>query len=162
MMNYKNLALVLLTGVLSYSCNQKKGPTAEPPAAPQSTVIFPKGEKIENDNFTGNAYLSMLVTADSINRNSVGNVTFEPGARTNWHIHPNGQIILALEGVGYYQEKGKPKEILRKGDVRKCPPDLPHWHGASPEQEFVQVAITSRVAGPTEWLEPVTNEEYRN
>jgi quercetin dioxygenase-like cupin family protein len=65
-----------------------------------------------------------------------------------------------LEGEGYYQEKGSEKKILQKGDVVKCPANLPHWHGASPDTEFVQVAITSRVDGPTEWLEAVTDEEY--
>ena len=108
----------------------------------------------------GTAWVEMLVNADSINLNSVGNVTFEPGARTNWHSHPNGQIILALEGEGYYQEKGSKKRILRKGDVVKCPPDLPHWHGASPDTQFIQLAISSGIDGPAEWLEPVTEEEY--
>ncbi|WP_335966072.1 cupin domain-containing protein [Galbibacter sp. PAP.153] len=98
--------------------------------------------------------------ADSINKNSVGNVTFEPGARSNWHMHPSGQILLATGGVGYYQEKGSPKRILRKGDVVKCPANIPHWHGASAENEFVQIAITGREKGPTKWLKPVTDEEY--
>ena len=123
-------------------------------------TIFPKGEKIINDNFTGTAWLTSLVTADSTNDNAVGNVTFAPGARTNWHLHPDGQIILATGGVGYYQEKGSPKKILRKGDVIKCPPNVPHWHGAGPDEEFVQIAITGRENGPTEWLRAVTEEEY--
>jgi quercetin dioxygenase-like cupin family protein len=67
-----------------------------------------------------------------------------------------------LEGEGYYQEKGSEKKILYKGDVVKCPANTPHWHGASPDKEFIQVAITSRVDGPTEWLEAVTDEEYMN
>jgi quercetin dioxygenase-like cupin family protein len=124
------------------------------------TTIFPKGEKIENDNFTGIAWVSFLARGDSTNQTSVGNVTFEPGARTNWHSHPAGQILLATGGVGYYQEKGSSKKILRKGDVVKCPPNVPHWHGASSDQEFVHVAITGREKGPTEWLEPVTDGEY--
>ncbi len=123
-------------------------------------TLFPKGEKINNDNFTGTAWLTSLVTADSTNDNAVGSVTFAPGARTNWHLHPAGQIILATGGVGYYQEKGSPKRILQKGDVVKCPPNTPHWHGAGPDQEFVQIAITGRENGPTEWLEAVTEEAY--
>ena len=124
------------------------------------TPLFPKGAKITNDNFTGTAWLTSLVTADSINYNAVGSVTFAPGARTNWHLHPAGQIILATGGVGYYQENGRSKRILKKGDVVKCPPNTPHWHGASPDQEFVQIAITGRESGPTEWLEAVTEEAY--
>jgi quercetin dioxygenase-like cupin family protein/alkylhydroperoxidase/carboxymuconolactone decarboxylase family protein YurZ len=124
------------------------------------TTLFPKGTKITNDNFTGAAWLTSLVTADSTNDNAVGSVTFAPGARTDWHLHPDGQIIIATGGVGYYQEKGSPKQIIRKGDVVKCPPNTPHWHGAGPDQEFVQIAITGRENGPTEWLEAVTEEAY--
>ncbi|GAA4445254.1 hypothetical protein GCM10023091_36640 [Ravibacter arvi] len=62
----------------------------------------------------------------------------------------------------YYQEKGKPKQILRKGDAVKCPPDVPHWHGASADTAFVQVAVTGREKGPTVWLDEVTDEEYSN
>ncbi|GGF43282.1 MULTISPECIES: cupin domain-containing protein [Echinicola] len=126
----------------------------------QQSLVFPKGQKIKNSNFTGTAYLEMLVDADSINQNSVGSVTFEPGARTNWHSHPNGQIILAIDGEGYYQEKGSPKRILRKGETVKCPANTPHWHGASAESQFIQVAITSRRSGPTEWLDQVSDREY--
>lgn len=128
----------------------------------ESTLVFPKGEKITNDNFTGNAYLQMLIAADSLNAIAVGNVTFEPGARSKWHLHPAGQILLVTDGVGYYQEKGQPKKILRKGDAVKCPPDVPHWHGASADSAFVQLAITGREKGETVWLQPVTEEEYRS
>lgn len=130
--------------------------------AQEYTLRFPTGEKIINDNFVGTVYLKMLVEADSLNHTSVGNVTFEPGARSNWHLHPTGQILLAIDGVGYYQEKGKLKQILRKGDVVKCPPNTPHWHGASSDIPFIQVAITGRENGPTVWLGQVTDEEYHN
>jgi quercetin dioxygenase-like cupin family protein len=126
----------------------------------ETGIIFPKGEKITNDNFTGTAYLHQMISSDSLNPTQVGNVTFEPGARTKWHYHPGGQILLATGGTGYYQEKGSPIKILRKGDVVKCPANIPHWHGASPGDEFVQVAITNAQKGPTVWLGPVTDEEY--
>src|SRR5690606_35391322 len=126
----------------------------------QNVLVFPQGERITNENFTGTAYLQGLIDADSLNSISVGNVTFEPGARSKWHLHPSGQIILVTDGVGYYQEKGQPKKVLRKGDVIKCPPNIPHWHGASSDIAFVQVAITSRESGPTVWLEAVSDEEY--
>jgi quercetin dioxygenase-like cupin family protein len=128
----------------------------------ERVLVFPRGEKITNKNFTGTVYLQMLMDADSLNSTSVGNVTFEPGARSNWHLHPQGQILLVTNGVGYYQEKGQSKKILRKGDVIKCPPNVPHWHGASPDSEFIQVAITGRENGPTVWLGPVTDEEYNS
>jgi quercetin dioxygenase-like cupin family protein len=123
-------------------------------------MIFSRGEKITNNNFTGGAWLNSLVQPDSINQTSVGNVTFEPGARTRWHAHPGGQILLVTSGVGYYQEKGEAKRILRKGDVVKCPPNVFHWHGASSDTGFVQLAITGREKGETVWKEVVTDEEY--
>ena len=122
--------------------------------------LFPKGQKISNENFTGTAYLQMMVAPVSLNLTSIGNVTFEAGARTKWHLHPGGQILLATGGVGYYQEKDSPKRILRKGDVVKCPPNVAHWHGASHDQEFIQIAITSSQNGSTVWLQHVTDEEY--
>jgi quercetin dioxygenase-like cupin family protein len=123
-------------------------------------LIFSKGKKISNDNFTGTAWLNSLIQADSLNQNAVGSVTFEPGARTKWHSHPAGQIILALDGIGYYQEKGSGKLILKKGEVVKCPANTPHWHGASTNSKFIQIAITGREKGETTWLEAVTDEEY--
>ncbi|MFE7088224.1 cupin domain-containing protein [Sphingobacterium spiritivorum] len=96
------------------------------------------------------------------NQNAVGSVTFEPGARRKWHSHPAVQIILALDGVGYYQEEGKEKVVIRKGKVVKCPVDVPHWHGASADTAFVQVVITGREKGETVWLKPVTDAEYHS
>lgn len=93
---------------------------------------------------------------------SVGNVTFEAGARTNWHYHPGGQILLAIDGVGYYQEKGSQRKILRKGDAVKCPPNVVHWHGASIDSGFVQIAITNTEKSAVVWLQPVTEEEYKS
>lgn len=158
-MNLRNTALLILTGMLAVSCNQhtkQEKLAAEPTYDP----VFAKGERVPNDNFTGRVWLNNLVNADSVNQNAVGSVTFEPGARTKWHSHPAGQIILALDGVGYYQEEGKEKVIVRKGEVVKCPIDVPHWHGASADSAFVQVAITGRENGETVWLKPVTDEEY--
>jgi quercetin dioxygenase-like cupin family protein len=159
-MKLKNIADIFLIGVLAFSCTAQNKVTLSTKKESQKSLLFPKGEKITNANFTGTAYLQMLVAADSFNTTSVGNVTFEPGARTKWHLHPGGQILLVTDGVGYYQEKGQPKKILRKGDVIKCPPNIQHWHGASIDTYFVQVAITNTKNGVTVWLEAVTNEVY--
>lgn len=153
--NLKYILPLIIVFVTACNINQKAENAKQAKAA-----VFPQGEKITNPNFTGIAYLQMLMEADSLNANSVGNVTFEPGARTNWHLHPAGQIILVIDGVGYYQEKGNSKKILHKGDVVKCPPNVPHWHGASTDTAFVQVAITGREKGPTVWMATVTEEEY--
>jgi len=158
-MKYNLKYILPLVVVFFTACNnnQKTGNTKQ-----QTELVFPQGEKITNANFTGTAYLQPLMDADSLNSISVGNVTFEPGARSNWHLHPAGQIILALDGKGYYQEKGSAKRILQKGDVIKCPPNVPHWHGASADTEFIQIAITGREKGPTVWLEVVRDEEYND
>lgn len=144
--------------VIISSCAQEKRDNKQS----ATNSIFPKGEKITNNNFKGTAYLKMLMDADTLNPTSIGNVTFEAGARTKWHIHPGGQILLVIDGVGYYQEKGQGKKILRKGDVIKCPANVPHWHGASADTAFVQVAITNRHLGETVWLQEVTDDEYKN
>lgn len=123
-------------------------------------IIFPQGGKITNNNFVGNAWLYQMLTADTSNAIQVGNVTFEPGARTNWHLHPAGQILLITAGTGYYQEKGSSKRIIKKGDIVNCPANVPHWHGASKDEALVQVAITNTQNGATVWLEKVTDVEY--
>lgn len=151
----KAFVVLLCTAILLLSCRAGKG-------VKRIEILFPKGEKITNNNFVGTAYLQPLVMPDSSNLVQVGSVTFEPGARSNWHLHPAGQILLAIDGVGYYQEKGRPKKLLRKGDAVTCPPNVPHWHGASREQPFIQIAITNTQNGPTVWMQPVTNEEYNS
>lgn len=155
--NFKYILPLVIVLFTACNNNQKTEETKE-----QNNLVFPQGEKIANANFTGTAYLQSLIEADSLNSISVGNVTFEAGARSKWHIHPAGQILLVIDGVGYYQEKGKSKQILRKGDAIKCPPNVPHWHGASTDTAFVQVAITGREKGETVWLEEVTDEEYNS
>jgi quercetin dioxygenase-like cupin family protein len=131
--------------------------------AEDQSTIFPKGEKASPDYFTGNTWVKMLVQADDTFNTSVANVTFEPGARNNWHTHPGGQILIATNGVGYFQEKGKPIQLLRAGDVIKILPDVEHWHGASADSEFTHLAInTNTQKGIVEWLQKVTDAEYNN
>lgn len=126
-----------------------------------TTSLFPKGDKLSNDWFTGNAYLKSLVAKDKNNDFAIGSVTFEPGARTIWHTHPKGQVLIVTEGEGFYQEKGKPAQVLKKGDVVNIPENTEHWHGASPNSTFVHIAITNyKGTENVVWLKPVTGEEY--
>lgn len=135
--------------------------TAQTPPTMLNT-IFPVGDKIQGGNFTGTVWVTSLFAADSSINASIGNVVFEPKSRSKWHKHPGGQTLLALEGVGYYQEKGKPMQILRKGDTVRCPPDVEHWHGASHDTWFVQLAITSEhPKGRVIWLHEVSEAEYQ-
>jgi len=125
--------------------------------------IFPKGEKASPDYFTGTTWVKILVQVDPTFNCSIGNVTFEPGARNNWHRHPGGQILIVTDGTGFYQEKGQPIQLLHKGDVVKILPDVVHWHGASPDSGFTHLAInTNTQKGIVEWLERVTDQEYNS
>ena len=125
--------------------------------------IFPRGD--ENTAyaryFTGQSYLNMLSTEQVM----IGNVTFEPGCRNNWHIHHaksgGGQILLVTAGKGYYQEWGKEPRELHPGDVVNIPAEVKHWHGAAPDSWFAHLAVEVPAEGASnEWLEPVSDEEY--
>lgn len=132
-------------------------------ATQMSTGIFPKGEEIKNDNFSGRAWHQRLVTDKENFDVTVGNVIFEPGVRNSWHSHPGGQILFCLSGKGYYQERGKPIQLLNVGDVVEILPNVVHWHGATPDSPFEHLAIgTQQNKGGAVWYEPVTDEEYNS
>ena len=125
--------------------------------------IFPQGG--ENtayaQYFVGTSYLSIL----SKEQVFIGNVTFEPGCRNNWHIHKStqggGQILLVTAGRGWYQEWGKPARALHPGDVVNIPANVKHWHGAAKDSWFAHLAV--EVPGEdtaNEWLEAVSDEDY--
>lgn len=126
--------------------------------------VFGKGQKAGSEFFTGDVWVKMLVVDENKTFDvQVYNVVFAPKARTHWHSHPGGQILLVTKGTGFYQEKGKPARLLKEGDVVEIPPHVVHWHGAAPHQEFVHIGISSQVhLGPAEWFGPVTDEEYNN
>lgn len=108
--------------------------------------------------FIGTSYLKGLVPNDDNIDVAVANVNFEPGCRNNWHIHHNGfQIIMCTAGEGWYQEEGKPAQLLKPGDVVAIHEGVKHWHGATKDSWFSHLAISK---GSTEWLAPVSDEEY--
>lgn len=113
--------------------------------------IFPLGEKVE-DYFQGEVYINKLFTDDKLLGTPIWNVVFGVGACTNWHIHKVGQVLLVLDGVGWYQEEEKEKQVIRKGDVINIPSDVKHWHGANEESSMTHLALTP---GETVWLEEV-------
>lgn len=124
--------------------------------------IFPRGEKAPAANFTGTVWVKGLVPRSENNNYTIGSVTFEPGARSNWHKHPAGKILLVTEGLGLYQERGKSVRKIGKGKIIICGADVEHWHGASPENLMSHLAVTN-YKGETGvvWLNPVTDEEYK-
>lgn len=130
-------------------------------SATPATSIFPKGTRIEEENFNGTAYLQRLMTDAENFDVVVSDVIFDPAARNSWHSHPGGQILIATAGRGCYQEKGKPVQILNPGDVVAIPANVVHWHGAMPDSKFSHIAINTKVhLGATQWQQPVTEEEY--
>lgn len=89
-------------------------------------------------------------------------VTFEPGARSNWHTHPTGQHLVVTEGVGRTGTADGKVEEFKKGDVLWCPVGVKHWHGAAPDQSMTHFALTGTLPDGknAEWMEPVTDEQY--
>lgn len=135
--------------ITEYSTNEK------------SSEIFPLGNLGPAKNFTGKVYHYGLVPSDSSLTTLVGNVYFEPGARSNWHSHPAGQILIITDGEGFHQIEGQPKEILKKGSVAICPPNVRHWHGASPKKGLQQLYVVPNTEkGIVDWQEKVSEEQY--
>jgi quercetin dioxygenase-like cupin family protein len=159
----QKLSLCALVGFLSAaliftSCDQRSPGTSE-----GDDQIFPKGELGPAKNFTGKAYAFGLVPSDSIYNTLVGNVYFEAGARSNWHTHPSGQILIITAGEGYHQIEGQPRQTMKKGDVIKCPPGVRHWHGATENSTLSQMYIIPNTdKGIVEWQEPVTDNHYNS
>lgn len=111
---------------------------------------------------SGTVFLQMLAPKTENNNFSIGSVTFEPNARSNWHTHPAGQTLIVINGTGLYQEKGKPIRRINKGETILCDPDIEHWHGASPTSQMTHIAINNfKGDSNVNWLKPVTDEEYK-
>lgn len=128
----------------------------------RTTSAFPRGA--ENtayaQYFSGKSYLAPLTKDKRLNV-PVSNVTFEPGCRNNWHRHTGGQLLVAVGGVGFYQERGREARKLLPGDVVEIPPDVEHWHGAAPEEWFAHLAIECNPeTNRNTWLEPVSDADY--
>jgi 4-carboxymuconolactone decarboxylase len=134
-------------------------------AGAQSLVISRGGSRpvqpAPAQNFTGSARVEMLFEALDPSHASAGTVTFEPGARTAWHTHPRGQILIVTAGTGRVQRWGDPLEEIRAGDVVRIPAGHKHWHGAAPQASMTHIAISEHRDGTTvQWMEQVTDEQY--
>jgi quercetin dioxygenase-like cupin family protein len=114
------------------------------------------------DWFTGAVRVDPLFQAPDPARARGASVTFEPGARTAWHTHPLGQILIVTSGFGWVQAWGGPVEEIRPGDVVWFPPDEKHWHGATPTTAMTHIAIQEALDGKVvDWMEQVSDEQYR-
>ena len=113
--------------------------------------------------FTGNVRVDRLFPVNDTTHLSGAYVTFEPGARSAWHTHPTGQYLIVTAGVGRTQAWGGPIEEIKAGDVIWCPPQVKHWHGASPPTAMTHIALTGTINGKNvEWMEKVTDEQYNS
>jgi len=113
-------------------------------------------------NFTGTARVQPLFDTTAATRAYGASVAFEAGARTAWHTHPRGQVLIVTEGVGRVQRWGAPAEEIRPGDVVRIPPGVKHWHGAAPTTAMSHLAVTGSVDGRNvDWMEKVSDEQYR-
>ena len=135
------------------------------PVYGQSTEISPNGSrpsaKGAAEYFTGSVIVDPLFGASDHMRSTGGLVTFEPGARSAWHTHPAGQILIVTSGTGWIQEEGGEKREIKPGDVIWTPPGVKHWHGATATNSMSHIAITNVAGGKNvEWMERVTDETY--
>jgi quercetin dioxygenase-like cupin family protein len=133
----------------------------------ESTVISPNGSrpsaKGAAEYFTGSVVVDPLYPANADTTSVGGLVTFEPGARSAWHTHPAGQVLIVTSGTGWVQEEGGEKQVIRPGDVVWTPPGVKHWHGATATNGVSHIAITNlRDGRNVDWMEKVSDEEYLN
>jgi 4-carboxymuconolactone decarboxylase len=114
------------------------------------------------ENFTGSVRVIPLFAANDPSRAAGASVSFEPAARSAWHTHPRGQVLIVTAGVGRVQQWGGPVEEIRAGDVVWTPPGVKHWHGASPSTAMTHIAIQEHLDGKVvNWLEKVSDEQYQ-
>ena len=114
-----------------------------------------------SEHFTGTVWQDPIIAAEAPARIVAARVTFEPGARTNWHSHPLGQTLYVISGIGRFQTQGEPVHEIRPGDVIWIPPNEKHWHGGSPTSGMTHIAMQESLDGNySNWVEPVTDAEY--
>jgi quercetin dioxygenase-like cupin family protein len=138
---------------------------AQPSSAVQEMVVTRAGSQASSkgpvQNFSGSVRVDPLFGAHAPSTTSGGAVTFEPGARSAWHTHPAGQVLIVTAGVGRVQQWGGPVQEIRPGDVIWTPPGVKHWHGAAPTTAVTHIAIQDAVGGKNvEWLEKVSDAQY--
>lgn len=140
--------------------------SAETPRMGQTIIRNGEQAAIKGSDkiFTGTVRIDPLYPANNDMRSSGGSVTFEPGARSNWHIHPVGQVLIVTSGVGRTQEWGKPVQEIKAGDIIICPVGIKHWHGASPTTSMTHISICEEKepGKVVEWMEPVTDAQYNS
>ena len=127
-----------------------------PVGASPSVIADPK-------NFSGNVVVDLLLPSSIQTPASSGLVTFAPGARTAWHSHPLGQMLIVTSGKGWVQKEGEARQEITQGETVWIPADVKHWHGATSQNAMSHYAITYIQDGKNaDWMELVTDEQYRD
>lgn len=157
---------ITIMSLMLFALVVSKAQTSVPQTPPSSIRITRSDslqpKKASAEYFTGAVQVQELFPADDPSRTSGGKVTFEPGARSAWHTHPLGQILIVTDGTGWVQQWGGPIQEIRKGDVVRIPPGVKHWHGATPTTTMTHIAIQEQLNGKAvEWMEKVSDEQYR-
>ena len=159
----KRILFAALTAAALFSDGILQSLNAQNMEIPKKVSPFPVGDKLPEQfskYFIGQAWLAPLTDDKRLNV-PVSNVTFSPGCRNNWHSHTGGQLLIAVGGRGYYQEKGRPARALLPGDIVEIAPDVVHWHGAAPDSWFSHLAVACNPAtNENTWLEPVDDAQY--
>jgi 4-carboxymuconolactone decarboxylase len=159
-------AITLSLLASTYAQTNQAGAASGPQApGPQSIRIMRSGSQPSRqgpaENFTGSVRVDPLFQASAPARTSGSLVTFEPGARSAWHTHPLGQVLLVTAGAGRVQRWGDPVDEIRPGDVVWIPPGQKHWHGAAPNSSMAHIAVSEALDGKAvEWMEKVSDAQY--
>lgn len=115
------------------------------------------GMKAPNTHYLGEAWLNALVRADADLNYNITKATFRANSTLDWHMHTTPQVLIIVEGEGYYQERGKDPVTMKVGDVITCARETEHWHASSKDRDVTYLAIYS---GETVWTEVLTQEDY--
>jgi len=160
------MSLSLVASAFAQTNEAESGtPSAASSEDSQTITITRSGsqpsQKGPAENFTGSVRVDPLFQPKDPSRTSGAYVTFEPGARSAWHTHPLGQILIVTADTGRVQRWGGPVEEIRPGDVVRIPPGVKHWHGASPNSAMTHIALVEQLDGKsTEWMEKVSDAQY--
>jgi quercetin dioxygenase-like cupin family protein len=162
------ILLFMVASSVTYGQVASQSTTSQAPPVQKSQTIKITRSGSQHTNkgsaeyFTGSVQVQPLFPAVDPSRTSGGKVTFEPGARSAWHTHPFGQILIVTEGTGWIQQWGGPIEEMREGDVIWIPSGVKHWHGATPNTAMTHIAIQEELNGKAvDWMEKVSDEQYR-
>lgn len=156
----RRMALLITIVSIVISCTNKNKDIMK---NEEEKSIFEIGEVASAEYFTGKVRAKVLLADDKHFQCSIFNVIFAKEARTNWHKHPSGQILIVIDGEGSYQRKGETVQLMKKGDVITFEPNVEHWHGASLHSAMTHIAINPNTEkGLVEWMKKVTDEEFHN